>query len=221
MHGIFVGSLNPGEIRIEGEENRHIKVARIREGEKVFLTDGRGNFCVGVLREHGKNYSVVYCDEIKQAKRERTLYIAMSIIEQSRAEIAVEKGTELGVAGFIFFPSNRSQRKSVRLERLVRRAMEAVKQSKNPFLPEIKLFHSLEEAIKKLPPVEEKFFLHFGGEKPLKTDSAACFVGPEGGWTSEEVDMLEKRGFLMVDLGRAILRSETAAIAFASHFMLL
>lgn len=221
MHGIFVGSLTPGEIKIEGEENRHIKVARVKEGEKVFLTDGRGNFCIGILRQQGKKYSIVSCNEIRQAEREKTLYIAMAIIEQSRAEIAVEKGTELGVAGFLFFPSDRSQRKSVRLERLVRRAREAVKQSKNPFLPDIELFHSLEEAIKNLPPVEEKFFLHFGGEKPSRGTSTVCFVGPEGGWTSEEINFLEKKGFRMLGLGKTVLRSETAAIAFASHFMLL
>ncbi len=220
MHGIFVETLKPGEIRIEGEENRHLRVARIKEGEKVFLTDGKGNFCTGILRKPGKNHSIVFCEEVRRAKREKVLYIAIAIIDQSRAEIAVEKGTELGVTGFIFFPSVRSQRRSLRWERLKKHAREAVKQSKNPFLPEIRSFPSLEDAIKGLPPVDRKFYLHFGGEKFSSGASGVCFIGPEGGWTPEEVKIFEKNGFQKVGLGDTVLRSETAAIAFSSLFML-
>ncbi len=220
MHGIFIEALKEGEMRIYNEENKHLKVVRAKKGERVYLTDGKGNHSIGTITHLGKNFSSIEVEKVKRSKKEKELFLFLSIIDQSRAEMIVEKGTELGVSGFLFFPSQRSQKKALRVERLIRRAKEAVKQSKNPFLPQIKKLASFEEAIEASKEYESKYFLDLNGGNLIKSKRAICFVGPEGGWMEEEVRNFKNRGFKRIRIGENTLRSETAAIAFSSLFML-
>ncbi len=222
MHGIFVPQLKSGEIIVEGEENHHLKVKRIREGEKVFLTDGKGGFCIGEVRKLGKKYSTVFCPQIEQAKREKQLSVFLSIIEQSRLEWAVEKLTEISTCCVYIFPAKRSQPHRIRLERLVNKAVQAVKQSMNPFLPQIVALSDLYSALDEAGKFQGRFYLQKGGEKTRNFPaSSAFFVGPEGGWAEEEIFLFEKNGIRAVELGNTILRAETASIAIASLFMLI
>ncbi len=222
MHGIFLRELVQGVNLVSGEENHHLRVKRIKPGEEVFLTDGRGNFCIGKVLEKGRELSKVLCPELKRAERRRTLALFLAIFDRTRMEWAVEKASELG-ASFIFpFPSLRSQQKKVNLERLRKKAVEAIKQSRNPFLPEIELLPSLQEALARAKDFEGKFFLHRGEERIRKfPSSSAFFIGPEGGWSDEELGFFQAAGLKGIGLGETVLRAETACVSISSLFMLI
>ncbi len=222
MHGVFVPELRRGEIIVEGEENHHLKVKRIRAGEKVFLTDGKGRFCIGEIRKLGKKHSAVFCPQIQQAKRKKQLSLFLSTIEQNRLEWAVEKLTEISTCCIYLFPAKRSQTHRIRLERLLNKAVQAVKQSMNPFLPQIVALADLPSALEEAGKFQGRFYLQKGGEKTRNfPDSSAFFVGPEGGWTEEEILLFEKNSIRAVEMGSTVLRSETASVAIASIFMLI
>ncbi len=222
MHGIFLEELKEGVNSITGEENRHLKVKRINPGEEVFLTDGRGNYCIGKILERNRETSRVLCPQVKRAEKKKVLALFPAIFERTRMEWAVEKAAELG-ASFIFpFPSARSQFEKLNIDRLKKKAVEAIKQSHNPFLPQISLLASLQEALERAEDFAGKFFLHRGEEKLRKfPPSSAFFIGPEGGWTGEEVEVFRNRFLRGVGLGETVLRAETACVSISSLFMLI
>ncbi|MCD6455006.1 MAG: 16S rRNA (uracil(1498)-N(3))-methyltransferase [Candidatus Aminicenantes bacterium] len=221
MHGVFLEELSIGEIKIEGREHQHLRVKRIKKGETLFFTDGRGNYGFGVLLGQDKKGSLVRIDKLEKSKRKKELYAGLSVIEQQRAEIAVEKLTELGIAGIFFFYSKRSEKRNLRKDRLNKIAVEAIKQSKNPFLPRIEILSSIEEVLERFKSFKNKYFLDFGGEKfSDSVNTGVYLVGPEGGWTEKEKKIFEENSLKKIGLGENVLRAETAAISFASFFML-
>ncbi len=222
MHGVYIEELRPGEVKVSGQENHHLRVKRILPGEKVFLTDGKGNFCIGEVGKIGKEVSVLNCPEVKRARREREIALFLSAFEQGRMELAVEKTTELSAAHIFVFPSERSQRRKIRMDRLRAKAIQAIKQSNNPFLPEISYLSDFSSALKEAENWKGIFFLHKGGQKIRDfPPRSAFFVGPEGGWSGEEIHLFQKRGIKPIGLGETVLRAETAAIAITSLFMLI
>ncbi len=222
MHGIFLRELVQGVNLVFGEENRHLRVKRVKPGEEVFLTDGRGNFCTGTVLERGREASRVLCPEIKRAVKRKTLALFLALFDRGRMEWAVEKASELGASFIFLFPSSRSQQKRVNLERLRKKATEAIKQSRNPFLPEIEPLTSLREALVKARDFEGRFFLHRGEERIREfPPSAAFFIGPEGGWSQQELEVFRQEGLKGIGLGDTVLRAETACVAITSLFMLI
>jgi 16S rRNA (uracil1498-N3)-methyltransferase len=140
----------------------------------------------------------------------------------------LEKGTELGVAAFVPVLSSRSlirpsEASSARLERWRRVVVEAAEQSGRCRLPEISPPLTFAEAcasaagLRILPwegETEASLSDVLAGEK--KRDAVSLFIGPEGGFPPEEVELARQQGVRTVSLGRRILRAETAAIVAAA-----
>jgi 16S rRNA (uracil1498-N3)-methyltransferase len=155
----------------------------------------------------------------------RRFCVAMSVLKPvSKLEFAIEKCTELGAADFLLFNSERSGKAVIRLERMAGIARSAVKQSLQSRIPGLTFVEGLEEVVSQSHPYEEKFVLHEQSADmidkflpPMKEDtSVIALIGPEGGFSREEVGFLAGRGFKIVSVGRSRLRSETAAIKIAS-----
>jgi len=152
----------------------------------------------------------------------RQIYLAISLLKHSaKFDILVEKGTELGVSGFIPIITERCERKSVNLQRLRGIAVSATKQSLRCRIPEIREPMRVDEAYSAVS-VEATVMAH---EKISPDNSFAKFltenknlerililVGPEGGFTDAERDEAERKGACIVSLGERRLRAETAAI---------
>jgi 16S rRNA (uracil1498-N3)-methyltransferase len=215
-------------VLIDGDEHFHLsRVLRVRVGEKILATDGAGKTFLCVVNEIGKNVSVCGVveryDDLNSARR--NFCIAISLLKpMSKVENALEKCTELGAAGFLLFKSERTETPSARLDRLHGIVKSAMKQSLRSHLPALQYVESLEAAAAAGRSYDEKIVLHERSKEMaaghlihLSPDrSAVAFIGPEGGFSENEISFLHESGYGDFSLGEARLRSETAAITIAS-----
>jgi len=222
------------EARLPDAEARHLKnVLRIREGEKVEIFNGKGGVWHGAVEfRHGEVFvcglTQIHSPQTSSAR----LMLAMSMIKPTRFEWAIEKSTELGVDVIIPLYTVRSEIRisdekiSGRLARWERIAKEASKQCRRPNVPvmrpplEFRDFLSSEEYS-----IQDRILFYEKSDNqwlPDRTETAGdttICIGPEGGWTEDEVESAEKSGCAVVGLGPWVLRAETAAITVISILM--
>ena len=231
-----------GEVWVGGSEAHHmLHVLRLKPGQKVYLFDGRGTEATGRILEALKDRARLEIEESAQISREARVAItlAFSIPKGQRAEVLVEKVCELGVRRLVPIECQRSvvklkQEGSQKLEKWRKRAIEAAKQCGRAYVTEVEGMTSfpvlLEETSRHelallastdpgVRPLQEVI-----GEHPAVGARCnvplLCIVGPEGGFTEEEVERAKGAGCLEVGMGPRILRTETASIALVSilHF---
>ena len=212
------------------EESFHAcKVLRLKNGDKIHILNGKGKRYQAELefvdskKTAFRSLSVI--EEIKNPAYSISLWVAPTK-QMERIEWMVEKCTELGIHSIGFFHSRYSERKEIKLNRLEKIAISALKQSKNLFLPEIKSMVSIKEIIS-LPNNQDSsnqyLFAHIADpvDQPLfkilhKNINLNILIGPEGDFSNEESNSLIKNIWQPFSLGKAILRTETACIA-ATH----
>ncbi len=216
------------KVLIDGEEHFHLsRVLRVRQGEKILATDGAGKTLLCVVSTIGKEHSVCevaeeYAD-LNSARRR--FCVAISFLKPvSKLETAIEKCTELGARAFLLFSSERSEGACPRPDRLTGIIRSAVKQSQRSRIPDLAFAESLEEAAVNRRSYDERIVLHEKSGNAIgsrilniNTDrSVIALIGPEGGFSENEIELLGKYGYVDMSLGNARLRSETAAITIAS-----
>jgi 16S rRNA (uracil1498-N3)-methyltransferase len=215
-------------IVIKGEEHFHLsRVLRTKVGDKILATDGKGVTCLCAVLHIGKDAST--CKVVEEFRgmnsSRRNFCIGIAVLKPpSKIEFALEKCTELGARSFLLFNTERSEKVSLRLERLTGIARSAVKQSLQSIIPELAILKKLEEAAALSRAYEEKFVLHEKSDRSVEgylsilspETSVVALVGPEGGFSGKEIDFLNGEGFRSASVGKSRLRSETAAIKIAS-----
>lgn len=235
----FVESIpEPGRrLTLSGEEAHHmLGVVRIRKGESVILLDGAGVVAEARLAEvrRGEAELEVLSRRVVLVEPARRLALACAVPRSSRMDTLVEKCCELGVARLMPMVTARSvveamQRQENHLARWRRIGIEAAKQSGRTKLVEMTAVLSFEDALRTVEPGAARmiaspepdavplasFAANLGPGQPVQ-----ALIGPEGGFTSEEVQSARQAGCVPVGLGRRILRVETAAIALAAYFLL-
>lgn len=205
---------------------RHIRVLRLREGDRVVLFDGRGVRASAVLCTLGRRETVVEIGGVETAAADGLeIVLLQGVSAAERMDWTVQKATELGVGRIIPFVARRSvlRLQGERAEKKVQRwreiAVSACEQCKRSRLPEIDGgMPDLAEALTRLPPTGQRLLLspHRAGrmaDLPAPTTGVAVLVGPEGGLTEEEEVLALAQGFAPVLLGPRVLRTETAAVA--------
>ncbi|MBK5258393.1 MAG: 16S rRNA (uracil(1498)-N(3))-methyltransferase [Thermoanaerobaculia bacterium] len=217
-HRIFTDQpIAPGEITIAGEEFHHAsRVVRVRDGEAVEVFDGRGGSAAGRVKSiASSSMSVIIESTIPSRESPLSLTLAMSIINLEKFEIVLQKATELGVVAFIPMVTERVELrperyrgKSERWEKIV---FEAVKQSGRAVTPRIEVPTPFNDVIRRdgtrlLFDADSQPSL----EEPVNT--ATLLIGPEGGWSEEEIASARASSCLFRRLGPRRLRAETAAI---------
>ncbi|MGC8595777.1 MAG: RsmE family RNA methyltransferase [Candidatus Kryptoniota bacterium] len=222
------GAYKTGKIIISGEEHFHLsRVLRMRRGEKILVTDGRGlTFrceVESITGSHTIARIINFERWLNASKREYAIAIAF-LSTASKLEFALEKCTELGAREFVIFKSERSEGNRVRVDRLSRIIRSAVKQSLQCYIPVIHIADNLSSVRK----ISDSYKLRFvmdaaAGEKldeKIKQlppeQSVIAVIGPEGGLTEHEVGFFDLAGFERLSLGNSRLRSETAAIKTSS-----
>lgn len=213
------------------QEAKHAsKVMRVREGEPLVIVDGQGGRYEGPVRRITKQSVQIEVRESQHIpKPQPELILGMGIIKKrDRLEFAVEKAVELGATQIALFRSLRTVKENIRMDRLEAITLSAMKQSLRAWLPEVSLFHSVDEVIEYFP--EAKVLL--AHEKVDASDNLTVYfhdasqdpklllmIGPEGGFTEAEVEKAEAEGAELVSLGNYRLRAETAAVALMSQFL--
>ena len=207
---VVVDEVDPvgGAIDLGPEAEHHLfRVLRIRDGESVTVTDGRGSW--RACRAVGGALEVDA--ELREDRPGRApLTIMCAIPKRDRPEWIVQKLTELGTDRIVFLHADRSvvrwdgERAGKHVAKMQRVAVEALQQSRGVWLPAVE---GPVEALGVLPTAVAAE----PGRRPIEADDSTIAVGPEGGWSERELAAAGD----VVSLGRTILRVETAAMAAA------
>ncbi len=214
--------LAPGIAILQGAEARHLAaVCRCRPGEFVYLFDGLGSEARAEVTALGRHDVRLRVAEIEQPDRELPfqLHVAAPLPKGDRAHFLIEKLTELGATSFTPLRTRRSvvHPSASHLEKMSRYVVEASKQCGRTRLMRIEPaadwpgFVSRERAGLRL-------VAHPGGSAmpPIRGHDRLCAVGPEGGFTDEEIEQAHAAGWQVAGLGARTLRIETAALVLAS-----
>jgi len=217
-----------GQISITAEKARYLtSVLRCREGDELIVFDGNNNCFRTTIVQVTKKEVTVQVMEKFSCDSESPLHItlAQGLLKGEKMDMVIQKATELGVKDIIPVITERSQvRETRKVSRWIKIAEEASKQSGRSMIPivhepihfnDIFSIHS-----SRLTP-HGFIFYEEGGMKLsesvalLVTHHSSLFViiGPEGGFTKEEVSLAKEKGLLVISLGKRILRAETAAIS--------
>lgn len=218
-------SLETGnKLQFKEDEYKHIvKVMRLLEGDTLEIVNGKGGLAHAIIVEITKHLVTCQIRSVHQEHEHRPKFIiAQSLLKPASLELICEKNTELGVMELWFFPAENSDKQDLshnQLERLRRHLISAVKQSGRLFLPNLKLFSSLDEVL------SQKSYQFLFGDLSSKAPALhqlldpkitpVFFIGPEKGFTKGELALLSSQA-KGVSLGLYTLRAETASIAASS-----
>lgn len=219
-------------VNLDKAEARHLtSVLRLHPGDEVFVFDGIGHeFRCRVTETTGKTGALALAEAVAPARPESPLQLslAVALLKGEKFDLIVQKATELGVTTIIPVLTARSDVRlpsstaaSSRVERWNRLAMEAAKQSGRARVPACESPRLFTDFIA-MPLANDAARLMFterGGDGFDRLNQNAAIiglVGPEGGWSDEELDQAAKNGWTLITLGGRILRAETAAIAALS-----
>ncbi len=213
------------ELRLTGQEAKHAsKVLRLKEGDSIRVTDGKGAIYEAVVRAVSKGELLADVHQKKTLSKPADVILCLGLIrKRDRLEFAVEKATELGISGIFLFEADHSEPFKVRVDRIEKAVLQAMKQSLRAFLPGVKLFASLDKLLNAVPVNAELIEAAQDGDGFTdiinnSTGERYLFVGPEGGLSIREKTLLQERNTRRVILAQYRLRAETAAIVMAERF---
>lgn len=209
-------------IELAGDEFHHAAhVARVREGEEIELFDGRGAAATGRIESIERDHLVVRVISPVASREPRiAITLAMAIIQLDRFELVLQKATELGVAAIVPLVTDRveirPERYRGKLERWNRIVFEAVKQCGRAAIPRIATPSSFADVI-----AGGGAKIVFDADAEVDSidssfDRVTLFIGPEGGWSENELALTRRQGCAFQRLGPRRLRAETAAIVAAA-----
>ena len=211
------------EVTFDKEESRHIvKVLRMKEGDTFKITNGKGSFfSAEMINANPKGCLVKILSEEMQQPLPYQLHLAVAPTKlNDRYEWFLEKATEIGISEITPIICDHSERKTIKPERYEKILQSAMKQSLKAYLPILneavsyKDFINSEknsEGLKCIAHCEET------DKKSLKSvlkpnQKFTILIGPEGDFSSEEIELAKQAGFIPVTLGESRLRTETAAV---------
>lgn len=215
------------QVLLSAELVHHIgKVLRLSVGDELLLLDGRGNHYSGRIEElAAERGSFRIIEQWFADENILPIQLLQALPKGEKFDLILQKGVELGISRFSPVWSERSipvmnrQRSEKKLQRWQRLVSEAARQSRRPVLPICDPANSLELALSNCRQ-ELKLLLWEEESRPLADllpaaapADVAILVGPEGGFSRDEVAMARAAGFLPVSLGPRILRTETAGFA--------
>jgi len=206
----------------EDEFQHCIQVLRLQTGDPIIITDGKGFFYDAVIENIRPKHCRVNIVNTRtpHTARQYAVHVAIAPTKNmDRMEWFVEKATEIGIDTITFLRCRHSERKEIKLQRLYKTAISAIKQSRKAMLPQINDmvdFHSFiafkqERCVKMIAHCAED-------RKQLLQDvytppqDSLVLIGPEGDFSREEIEAALTAGFQPVSLGESRLRTETAGL---------
>lgn len=208
---------------LPAEESLHCsRVLRKKEGDEIFVTDGKGSrFECVVEKADPKKTTVRILNKISEPKgwRNRITVAVAPTKNIDRMSWLVEKAVEIGVDDIVFVDCRRNERHKLSVDRLRRVAVSAMKQSLKTVLPQMGEMMSLKDLLNQNNG-GGKFFgycdenterKNFASDYTKGSD-VVILIGPEGDFSPEEVELLKESGFIPVTFGESRLRTETAAL---------
>ena len=216
------GSVTPPTLTIEGPEFTHMThVMRMREGDAIRVVDGNGNsydaLITAITREGASCRITALTQGLHEPARALTLAAGM-LKNPSRFDYLVEKACEIGVTRIVPLLTERTIPRHAKTDRWQKLCIAAMKQSGRCVLPRVLEPVTFRDFVSSCEPRAAKYIPHEQAEIPLRMPRApgdgpaVVCIGPEGGFSDEEVALAREAGFQPVSLGARRLRTETAAL---------
>lgn len=237
MHKFFTEDVYGDIATITADDHKHLsRVLRLKTDEEVLINDLKGNDYRGRISAIEKNETRVRLLEKIPANNESPLKVILfqGLPKAGKMDLIVQKCTELGVAEVVPVVTERVVVKNTqefkKMDRLKRISLEAAKQSKRSILPKIiepidfsEVLTGMDRLDVLVVPYENKDeygFISLKDELP-KVNVMGIFIGPEGGFSEQEIEKLEEKGAKIITLGNRILRTETAGFTAVAMAQLL
>jgi 16S rRNA (uracil1498-N3)-methyltransferase len=232
-------------ITLNEETSKHVvQVLRMKTGEQLNLTDGKGNLLTVMITEaHKKSCAVTMQAASRKLQAARKITIAISLVKNaSRFEWFLEKATEIGVTEIVPLICERTERQYFRYERMKGIIISAMLQSQQTWLPLLNEPVKFEDYIRQTPPSDErreyaddsrttgatdggvKMIAHCeeGVKQSVSSfqikqfSNCSILIGPEGDFTPAEIELALRNNYKPVTLGETRLRAETAGMVAAT-----
>jgi 16S rRNA (uracil1498-N3)-methyltransferase len=201
-------------VELTSDERHHARVVRVRDGEEVEVFNGRGNGFFGVYQ----NDVIRLTTPAPDRESPVAVHLAMAVIQLEKFELVLQKATELGVRSIIPMVTERVEVRPERYrgkqERWRKIIFEAVKQSGRTRIPDLEEPVEFKDVI-----AREGLKIVFDADAPATqspSNPATLLIGPEGGFSDDELQAARDRGCAFDRLGPRRLRAETAAIVAAA-----
>ncbi len=243
MHFFYQPDLSAEFIYLDEDESKHaIRVLRMTIGEQVEVVDGKGQRVIAeVTKDHPKRCELKIISRKEEASpRAFHLHIAIAPTKSiERIEWFVEKAIEIGIDEISFLQCEHSERTVVKMERMEKVAVSAMKQSQQSRIPILHEMKSFTEFVNETPAdicviahclegLKKSISAHVTsaplslttGPKQKSIPKYLVLIGPEGDFSPEEIKLAIEQGYSPVSLGETRLRTETAAFyaLMAVHF---
>ena len=214
-------------VELPEEEAQHaLRVLRLKEGDEMMLMDGVGNFYKAVVTAASNRHCFYQIAEQlpQHPVWQGHLHLAIAPTKMiDRMEWMVEKAVEVGVDELTFLDCRFSERRVIKLPRIEKIAVSAMKQSRKAYMPQINEMTGFAQFVENHT-TGRRYIAHCYQEiervnlfnhlrKPSLGQDALVLVGPEGDFSVDEVRMAIEAGFVSVDLGKSRLRTETAGLS--------
>ena len=230
MEFFYSDSIYKNKIVLDINESRHcLKVLRKKIDDDVDVVDGRGNLYNGQIISFENNKCQI---EIKNKhenydQRKHYIHIAISPIKsQNRIEWFIEKSVELGIDEISFVQCGRTLKKTIKIDRLYKTAIVAMKQTLKATIPKINNIIKINDFLENCKE-KNRYICHlenslrkslFSFDEKIINNKNCILVGPEGDFTIDEINRSEKYQFQPITLGNSRLRTETAGVV-ACHLL--
>lgn len=215
-----IATASSSHFTLSEETSKHcIQVLRMKAGEKLKLTDGRGNLYKATITSEDKKRTVVVIDEHRSIPQSfKQIHISIALLKNaSRFEWFLEKATEIGVTAIQPLLSDHTEHHRFRHDRMNGILVSAMLQSQQSWLPVLHEPVQFDDCVKQSQH-SQKLIAHceddskqFIKDLPLNND-VQILIGPEGDFSHEEIQLALQNGFLPVSLGETRLRAETAGM---------
>lgn len=221
MHYFYSKNINDTTIELSKEEAHHAsRVLRLNVGDEVGVFNGEGsifNCHISALSKNACSLSIV--NEIKSSNSRSGLTILIAPTKSSdRFEWFLEKATEIGVGVIVPILTDHSERRKIRIDRLEKVIISAMKQSMNPFLPELRPLQTFSDVVDEFLD-SDRFISHCEDSKKGDLNElingevkTVIMIGPEGDFSPTEIKKANDMGWKEVSLGDQRFRTETAGI---------
>jgi len=218
----YAPNINGDIVVLEEEESRHLLAAlRGRAGEAVQLTDGKGYLYEAVIAEIGKKQAVlsIRAKTAIPVERTATIHLAVAPVKNlERFEWFLEKATELGVNEITPLLCDRSERDTLRMDRMEKIMISAIKQCMRVHLPKLNPLTKFKTFLQQADAPQKR--IGWCSDTPLPHIKDALLpkqntiiaIGPEGDFSTGEIALALQHGFTGISLGTARLRTETAGL---------
>lgn len=225
MPRFYVPSIENEVLELSELDSKHaIRVLRLKEGHDVTIMDGKGILAEGVIVQNRPKKTKVKVKKADFYDPPLKLTLAFSPTKNNdRNEWIIEKGTELGMTDCYPIFTHHSERRKWNIDRMHKIAISAIKQSGNPWLPQIHKAQSFDDFINTVQFEGVKLMAHCGEEQKTRLSELAnplknqlILIGPEGDFSMEEIEKARQHHFQFVDLGNLTLRTETACVTALS-----